>query len=146
MSDSRLEVCESCTNSVLSQLGSVASVLTFISAFLLGLVIYVRNVQQRKIQLRNLHIESNAHLAGMQEITWAIAAVKESIKTTDDGSDEAKEVFDSVSRLLRSSEQELDQLTKRTSDVGSILSGKKGWGWGWGWGWRTKKLKPKSCV
>lgn len=54
----------------------------------------------------------------MQEITWAIAAVKESIKTTDDGSDEAREVFDSVSRLLRASEEELDQLARRTEGVG----------------------------
>lgn len=63
----------------------------------------------------------------MQEITWAIAAVKESIKTTDDGSDEAREVFDSVSRLLRASEEELDQLARRTEGVGSVLEGKGGW-------------------
>jgi len=121
------ELCAPCTNSILAELGSVASILTFVSAVLIGLLLYIRNVQQRSMQIRKMHVDSNAHVAGMQEITWAIAAVKESIKTTDDGSNEAREVFDSVSRLLRSSENELDQLTKRTSDVGSILSQKKGW-------------------
>lgn len=136
MEDLPRGLCAPCTNSILAQLGSVASVLTFISAVLIGLLVYIRNAQQRRMQIRKMHVESNAHVAGMQEITWAIAAVKESIKTTDNGSDEAKEVFDSVSRLLRSSEIELDQLTKRTTDVGSILPQKRGW--------RTIKLR--SCV
>ena len=116
-----------CTNSILFQLASVASILTFIYAVLFGLILYIRNAQERKLHLRKIHVESNAHVAGMQEITWAIAAVKESIKETHDGSSEAKEVFDSVSRLLASSERELDQLTCRTKDVESILSKKRGW-------------------
>lgn len=77
--------------------------------------------------MRKIYMESNAHVAGMQEITWAIAAVKENIKETNDGTDGSKEVYDSVSRLLQSSERELDQLTKRTTDVESIISKKSGW-------------------
>jgi methyl-accepting chemotaxis protein len=122
------ELCAPCTNSLLSQLASIASILTFTSFLLLSLLLYIRNAQQRKLQIRKMHVECNAHVAGMQEITWAIAAVKESIKTTDDGSDEAREVFDSVSRLLRASEEELDQLARRTEGVGSVLEKKRGWG------------------
>ncbi len=127
MDNSPYGLCAPCTNSILFQLASVASILTFVCAVCIGLVIYIRNAQERKIQLRKIHIESNAHVAGMQEITWAIAAVKESIKSTNDGSNEAKEVFDSVSRLLASSERELDQLSCNTKDVESILSKKRGW-------------------
>ena len=62
----------------------------------------------------------------MQEIIWAITAIKESIKTTEDCSDGvSKEVFDSVSRLLQSSERELDQLTRRSTDFERICSQKK---------------------
>lgn len=92
-----------------------------------NVLVYVRNVQQRGIQSSNLHIESNAHVAGMLEIIWAILPVKESMKTTNDGSNEAKEVFESVSRLLQPPEDELEQLITRTTGIGRILSQKQGW-------------------
>lgn len=92
-----------------------------------NVLVYVRNVQQRGIQSSNLHIESNAHVAGMLEIIWAILPVKESMKTTSDGSNEAKEVFESVSRLLQPPEDELEQLITRTTGIGRILSQKQGW-------------------
>ena len=128
--DSQLRLSASCTNTtntLLLQLASVASILTFISALILSLTLYIRDARKRRLQLRNIHIESNAHVAGMQEIAWAIAAIKESIKAGNDGSEEAREVFDSVSRLLQTAERELDQLAKRTGEVESVRSGEKGW-------------------
>ena len=118
--DQQYGQCAPCTNAILYQLSSITSVLTFTCALLFAIHFYIRAAQERKIQRREIHIESNAHLAGMQEITWAIAAVKESIKATGDCSEDANEIFGSISRLLASSERELDQLTCRSLDFENL--------------------------
>ena len=119
--------CEPCNTPILLQLGGITSILTFISLILSSATFYILHLQKRKLQLRKIHVESNAHIAGIQEIIWAISAVKEEIKAGNDSSSEAKEVLESVSRLLQTSERELDQLTKRSGDVESMISGKRGW-------------------